>query len=123
MHEKNNNGSGMFVNKGYKWAVTIRLDKYGKRINNLDVDGKEILMVLLEKEFDPRLYESISTSPVDYGDYLCVCVSGFATKWDNIPTGFEVQDKIHNYVEKMLDALELDIGFEKLRTCEGELND
>ncbi len=118
MNCSENNGQGMSVNKGYKWAITIHLGKYDERINNLDVTGKEILMVLLEKKFDPRLYESISTCPVDYGDYLRVCVSGFATKWDNIPTGFEIEEKIHKYVEKMLDALESDMGFENPKLLE-----
>jgi hypothetical protein len=120
MYENNDTGSGMFVDKGYKWAVTIHLKKYNERINNLDVDGKEILMVLLEKKFDPRLYESISTFPVDYGDELQVTVSGFAQEWDNIPTGFEVEEKIQKYVEKMLDALELDMGFENPKVLEAE---
>ncbi|AEG18681.1 hypothetical protein [Methanobacterium paludis] len=112
MHSNEEYKSGMVINQGHEWAFTVHLKKYDKRINNLDVDGKEILICLLDKEFDPRLYEKISMNPVDYGDHLVVTVSGFTIEWGDIPTGFEIREKIHDYVGKVLDVLELNINFD-----------
>lgn len=116
-----NNGNGMFVTEGHQWAYTVHLKKeHDKRINELNVDNKEVLTFLLEKEFNPRLYETIKMHSVDYGDYLRVCVSGFSKERNNIPNGFTIKEKIYNYVENVLDLLELNVGFENPELLEEE---
>lgn len=100
----------MLVTQGHEWAFTVHLNKYDKRINELSVKNKEILMYILEQEYNPRLYETITLQPVDYGDELQVLVTGFTKEWENIPTGFKIEELVFNYVEKVLDVLELKIN-------------
>lgn len=104
-------GAGMLVTQGHEWAYTTGLKEYDKRIDELPDDNKEILLLLLKKTWYPRLYETITMNPVDYGDHVVVQVIGFTKEWDDIPTGFEITMKVYDYVKKALEVLELEIDW------------